>query len=53
MSANAPPPLALTPQQLQNRRMRNLAIGISVGFVAILLYFITFAKGLAVLQSSN
>ena len=50
---NFPPVPALTPKQMQNRRMRNLAIGLCVGFVAVLLYLITFAKGLAILNSPN
>ncbi len=51
MLDNYPPAATLTPKQMQNRRMRNIAIGLCVGFVALLLYFITFAKGLAILQS--
>ena len=34
----------LTPQQLRNRRLRNLAIGLSVGFLAALFYAITIVK---------
>ncbi len=35
---------ALTPAQERNRRLRNVAIGASVGFVAILFYAITLVK---------
>jgi hypothetical protein len=34
----------LTPAQLRNRRLRNLAIGLAVAFVAVLLYAVTIAK---------
>ncbi len=36
--------VALTEGQLRNRRRRNLAIGLAVGFVAILFYVITIVK---------
>ena len=34
----------LTPAQLRNRRMRNTAIGLAVGFLALLFYVITIVK---------
>ena len=34
----------LTPQQVRNRRMRNIAIGVAVGFLAVLFYAITIVK---------
>jgi hypothetical protein len=34
----------LTPRQLRNRRLRNLAIGLSVGLLAALFYAITIVK---------
>ena len=43
MSDVAPRP-ALTPAQLRNRRLRNLAIGLAVAFVAVLFYAITIVK---------
>jgi hypothetical protein len=36
--------IVLTEGQLRNRRRRNLAIGIAVGFVAVLFYVITIVK---------
>lgn len=36
--------IVLTPQQLRNRKMRNLAIGLSVAFLAVLFYVITIVK---------
>jgi hypothetical protein len=36
--------VVLTPQQLRNRRLRNLAIGLSVGLLAALFYAITIVK---------
>ena len=38
------PGIVLTPQQLRNRRLRNIAIGVSVGFLAALFYAITIVK---------
>ena len=35
---------ALTPAQLRNRRMRNIAIGVSVGFLAMLFYALTLVR---------
>ena len=34
----------LTPEQARNRRMRNIAIGLAVGFLAVLFYAITIVK---------
>lgn len=34
----------LTPEQARNRRMRNIAIGLAVGFLAALFYAITIVK---------
>jgi hypothetical protein len=34
----------LTPQQLRNRRLRNIAIGLSVGLLAALFYAVTIVK---------
>ena len=36
--------IVLTEGQLRNRRRRNLAIGLAVGFVALLFYVITIVK---------
>jgi hypothetical protein len=36
--------IRLTPQQLRNRRLRNIAIGLSVGLLAALFYAITIVK---------
>jgi hypothetical protein len=36
--------IVLTPRQLRNRRLRNLAIGLSVGLLAALFYAITIVK---------
>ena len=36
--------VVLTEGQLRNRRRRNLAIGLAVGFVAVLFYVITIVK---------
>jgi hypothetical protein len=37
-------PTMLTEDQLRNRRRRNLAIGLAVGFMALLFYVITIVK---------
>jgi len=37
-------PAALSADQLRNRRRRNLAIGLAVGCMALLFYFITIFK---------
>jgi hypothetical protein len=34
----------LTPQQLRNRRLRNIAIGLSVALLAALFYAVTIVK---------
>ena len=39
-----PPPVELTPAQLRNRRLRNIAIGLAVAFLAALFYAITIVK---------
>ena len=36
--------VVLTPGQLRNRRMRNIAIGLSVGAMAVLFYAITIVR---------
>ncbi|MGA2792627.1 MAG: hypothetical protein ABSE69_03715 [Roseiarcus sp.] len=36
--------VVLTPRQLRNRRLRNIAIGVSVGLLAALFYAITIVK---------
>ncbi len=38
------PPAGLTAAQLRNRRRRNVAIGLSVAFLAALFYAITIVK---------
>ena len=38
------PGVALTEGQLRNRRRRNLAIGLAIGFMAVLFYVITIVK---------
>jgi hypothetical protein len=37
-------PAMLSEDQLRNRRRRNLAIGLAVGFMALLFYVITIVK---------
>lgn len=45
MTEKLPPAHAgLTPEQTRNRRRRNLAIGLSVAFLAALFYAITIVK---------
>ncbi len=36
--------VSLSPAQQRNRRLRNLAIGLAVGFVAVLFYAVTIVK---------
>jgi len=36
--------IVLTPEQLRSRRARNIAIGLAVGFFALLFYAVTIAK---------
>jgi len=38
------PGLVLTPEQLRNRRRRNIAIGLSVAAMAVLFYAITIVR---------
>ncbi len=40
----APTPPQLTPQQIRNRRLRNIAIGTAIAALAILFYVITIVK---------
>jgi hypothetical protein len=44
MSFRPPPAPLLTPAQLRNRRLRNLAIGLTVAFVVALVYAMTIVK---------
>ena len=39
-----PEGIRLTPQQLRNRRLRNIAIGLSVALLAALFYAVTIVK---------
>ena len=44
--------IVLTPEQLRNRRMRNIAIGLAVGLLSLLFYAITVVKiGPGILRS--
>jgi hypothetical protein len=43
-SLRPPATRTLTPAQLRNRRLRNIAIGLSVAFLAALFYAITIVK---------
>jgi hypothetical protein len=43
-SLRPPATRPLTPAQLRNRRLRNIAIGLSVAFLAALFYAITIVK---------
>ena len=36
--------IRLTPEQMRSRRARNIAIGLAVGFFALLFYAVTIAK---------
>jgi hypothetical protein len=38
------PGIRLTPEQLRNRRLRNIAIGLSVALLAALFYAVTIVK---------
>jgi hypothetical protein len=38
------PGIRLTPEQLRNRRLRNIAIGLSVALLAVLFYAVTIVK---------
>lgn len=45
------PVLQLTPEQARSRRLRNIAIGLAIGGLVVLFYFVTIAKlGSGVLQ---
>ena len=44
MSAVASEPGPLSPAQQRNRRLRNIAIGLAVAFLAALFYAITIVK---------
>jgi hypothetical protein len=44
LEPNEPTGIVLTPEALKSRRQRNLAIGIAVGFFALLFYAVTIAK---------
>jgi hypothetical protein len=46
MATEIEPPrgIELTPQQLKSRRQRNIAIGVSVAFFALLIFLVTIAK---------
>lgn len=39
-----PTGVRLTPEQEKRRRARNLALGLTIGFFAVLFYVITWAK---------
>jgi hypothetical protein len=43
-SLRPPAVQTLTPAQLRNRRLRNIAIGLAVAFLAALFYAITIVK---------
>jgi hypothetical protein len=44
IESNPPEGVRLTPQQLRNRRLRNIAIGVCVGLLAALFYAVTIVK---------
>ena len=44
MPTREPEAVALTPQQLKSRRARNIAIGLIVGLMVVLVYALTIAK---------
>jgi len=52
MTSNREPDgIVLTPAQKKSRRQRNVAIGLALGFFALLFYVVTIAKlGPGVLQ---
>jgi hypothetical protein len=39
-----PEGVRLTPQQARNRRLRNIAIGLCIGLLAVLFYAVTIVK---------
>lgn len=43
-SGAAEPGLVLTPQQVRSRRTRNIAVGLLVGLLIVLIYVLTIAK---------
>jgi hypothetical protein len=46
-----PDGIEMTPAQLKSRRQRNIAIGLAIGFFAVLFYVVTIAKlGVGVLN---
>jgi len=44
MTKPLPPRIMLTPEQAKARRARNIAIGLSVGFLVIVFYAVTIIK---------
>ena len=44
MSAVVPTPTRFTEAELKRRRARSLAIGLALGFLALLFYVVTIAK---------
>ena len=44
MPNREPEGVALTPEQLKSRRARNVAIGLIVGLMVVLVYALTIAK---------
>jgi hypothetical protein len=44
VESKLPGGIVLTPKQMRNRRLRNIAIGLSVGLLAALFYAITIVK---------
>ena len=45
MNESSPPPqMRLTPEQAKQRRARNIAIGLAVGFLVIVFYAVTIIK---------
>ncbi len=44
LEPHEPTGIVLTPEALKSRRQRNLAIGLAVGFFALLFYAVTIAK---------
>ena len=56
MSQFPEPPnrIILTPAQVKSRKARNLAIGLAIGFLVVLFYYVTIAKlGGAVLRQAG
>ena len=44
MPDHGPQDVVLTPEQLKSRRARNVAIGLMVGLMVLLVYALTIAK---------